>query len=151
MKMMSKFLDKSYSFRNMDGNRYVVSIENHAEIVSSLTEFCNEIGIRSGSICGIGAIDRMTLRFFDPATKEYVDKEFTEQMEIANLTGNISTLDGEEYLHLHIVAGRRDYSAVAGHLLSAYLSGAGEFVVEDFGAEVKRVHSPELGLNVYKF
>ena len=80
-------------------------------------------------------------------------KEFdfvsAEQMKIAGLTGNISTLDGETYLHLHIIAGRRDYSAVAGHLLSATLSGAGEFVVEDFGTEISRVHSSELGLNVY--
>lgn len=140
-----------YTFKKTGGSRYVVSIDNHVEIAEALTAFCRAQGIRSGSISGIGAIGKMTLRFFDPATKEYVDREFAEQMEIANLTGNISTLDGETYLHLHIIAGRRDYSAVAGHLLSATLSGAGEFVVEDFGTEIIRVHSPELGLNVYKF
>ena len=138
-----------YTFKKTGGSRYVVSIDNHVEIAEALTAFCRAQGIRSGSISGIGAIGKMALRFFDPKTKEYVDREFAEQMEIANLTGNISTLDGETYLHLHIVAGRRDYSAVAGHLLSATLSGAGEFVVEDFGTEIIRVHSPELGLNVY--
>lgn len=138
-----------YTFKKTGGSRYVVSIDNHVEIAEALTAFCRAQGIRSGSISGIGAIRKMTLRFFDPATKEYVDRVFAEQMEIANLTGNISTLNGETYLHLHIIAGRRDYSAVAGHLLSATLSGAGEFVVEDFGTEIIRVHSPELGLNVY--
>ena len=92
----------------------------------------------------------MTLRFFDPTTKKYVDKEFREQMEIANLTGNISTLDGKTYLHLHIVAGRRDYTAIAGHLLNDTPNGAGEFVLEDFGTEVKRVFDTSLGLNVYQ-
>lgn len=138
-----------YSFKKTVGGRYVVSIDNHIEIVEALTAFCKAQGIRSGSISGIGAIGKMTLRFFDPTTKKYVDREFVEQMEIAGLTGNISTLDGKVYLHLHIVAGRRDYSAIAGHLLCATLSGAGEFVVEDFGTEIPRVYSPELGLNVY--
>lgn len=138
-----------YSFKKF-GDRYVVSVENHSEILSTLTRFCEENSIRSGSITGIGAIGNMTLRFFDPATKKYVDKEFREQMEIANLTGNVSTLDGKTYLHLHIVAGRRDYTAIAGHLLNAALNGAGEFVVEDFGAEVKRAFDTSLGLNVYQ-
>ena len=93
----------------------------------------------------------MTLRFFDPSTKQYVDKQFTEQMEIANLTGNISTLNGQTYLHLHIVAGRSDYSTIGGHLLCAHLSGAGEFIVKDFGIKVEREFSEEIGLNIYKF
>ncbi len=139
-----------YSFKKA-GNRFVVSLDNHVEIFGALTAFCRDMGIRSGSITGIGAISRMTLRFFDPSTKKYVDKEFDEQMEIASLIGNVSTLDGEIYLHLHIVAGRRDYTALAGHLLCATLNGAGEFFVEDYGVSAERVHDPELGLNVYKF
>ena len=71
-------------------------------------------------------------------------------MEIANLTGNISQMDGKTYLHLHITVGRSDYSALAGHLLSATLNGAGEFVVEDFGTPITRVYIPEIGLNCYK-
>ena len=133
----------------MSGGRHVVSISNHQEIVSALMAFCREKHITSGIIGGLGAINQLTLRFFDPTTKQFVDKEYHEQMEIANLTGNISTKDGEIYLHLHVTAGRSDYSAVAGHLLSATISGAGEFVVEDYDAIVERAFDPEIGLNVY--
>lgn len=139
-----------YSYKKID-NRYVVSIGNHVEIVSALNAFCKEKGILSGVIHGIGAIGELTLRFFNPKTKAYEDKTFREQMEIANLTGNVSSMDGQVYLHLHITAGRSDYSALAGHLLSATLSGAGEFVVEDYGEQISRVYNPDLGLNVYDF
>lgn len=139
-----------YIYKQM-GNRYVVSINNHEEIVKALVSFCHEMKIESGVISGIGAINELTLRFFNPDTKRYEDKTFHEQMEIANLTGNISTLDGKVYLHLHITVGRRDCSALAGHLLAATLSGAGEFVVEDYGEQVSRVYNPDLGLNVYDF
>ena len=132
------------------GNKYIVSIQNREEIIKALNTFCEERGIKSGTIYGIGAIDELILRFFNPQTKQYVDKTFQEQMEITNLTGNISQMDGKTYLHLHITVGRSDYSALAGHLLAATLNGAGEFVVEDFGTSVTRVYVPEIGLNCYQ-
>ncbi|MBM6865490.1 DNA-binding protein [Bacteroides caecigallinarum] len=138
-----------YTYKQI-GNKYVVSIQNREEIVEALNAFCEERGIKSGTIYGIGAIDELILRFFNPQTKQYVDKTYQEQMEIANLTGNISQMEGKAYLHLHVTVGRSDYSALAGHLLSATLNGAGEFVVEDLGTTVTRVYVPEIGLNCYK-
>ena len=138
-----------YTSKQVSGGRHVVSICNHQEIAAALMTFCREKNITSGVINGLGAINQLTLRFFDPTTKQFVDKKYHEQMEIANLTGNISTKDGEIYLHLHVTVGRNDYSAIAGHLLSATVSGAGEFVVEDYGAVVERTFDPEIGLNVY--
>lgn len=142
--------NKMYSYKQA-GDKYIVSIHTGEEIVKALTSFCEEKKIKSGTISGLGAINEVALRFFNPATKKYVDKVFREQMEISNLTGNISIMDGKEYLHMHITVGGADYSARAGHLLSAILNGAGEFVVEDFGEKVERTHNPSLGLNCYDF
>lgn len=134
------------------GNAYVVSIANHAELVAALTDFVRQNRIRAGDVRGIGAVDSATLRFFNPATKKYVDKTFNGQMEITNLTGNISTMDGKEYLHLHITLGDNEYRALAGHLLSAEISGAGEFIVTKIpGTVLERTFSPEVGLNFYDF
>lgn len=131
------------------GNKYIVSVKNNIDIVKALAAFCTDRKIQAGAISGVGAVNDMTLRFFNPATKKYTDKRFKEQMEIANLTGNISVMDGKTYLHLHATAGKADYKAVAGHLLSAIVRGAGEFVVEDFGGKAERTFNPEIGLNMY--
>lgn len=139
-----------YSYKKI-GNKYIVSINNHTEIVKALNAFYKEKGILSGSINGIGAIGELTLRFFNPKTKAYDDKTFREQMEISNLTGNISSMNEQVYLHLHITVGRSDYSALAGHLLSAIQNGAGEFVVEDYSERISRTYNPDLGLNIYDF
>ena len=136
---------------NAQNEKYIVSINNHTEIVKALNAFCKEKGILSGSINGIGAIGELTLRFFNPKTKAYDDKTFREQMEISNLTGNISSMNEQVYLHLHITVGRSDYSALAGHLLSAIQNGAGEFVVEDYSERISRTYNPDLGLNIYDF
>lgn len=53
----------------------------------------------------MGAINEVTLRFFNPETKTFVDKTFREQMEISNLTGNISTMNGNlTYMYISLWA-----------------------------------------------
>lgn len=134
------------------GSGYIVSINNHAELVSALEDFVKTNKITAGNITGIGAVNRAVLRFFDPKTKKYVDKTFEGQMEITNLTGNISTMDGKEYLHLHITLGNSKYQGIAGHLLSADINGAGEFYIQSFPrTHIERTHNPEVGLNFYDF
>ena len=137
-----------YSFVQ-DGDKFVVSIDNHQELVSSLAKFCEDQGILYGEVGGIGAVSDATLRFLDPATKKYVDKTFAEQMEISSLVGNISEKDGKIYLHLHANFGRRDYSVVGGHLLCTTINGACELVVTRFHCKMGRHFDEETGLNLY--
>ncbi|HAC41451.1 MAG TPA: DUF296 domain-containing protein [Rikenellaceae bacterium] len=135
-----------------DQHHYVLSVDNHVSLMEALTAFCKDQNILSGTIGGLGAIGEATFRFLDPATKQYVDKTFSEQMEITNLTGNISEKDGKPYLHVHITASRRDYTCVGGHLLDAKISGACELTVDAF-PELKpgRRADEETGLNLYRF
>ena len=133
-------------------NRYILSIDNHQEIMEALADFCRQKNIVAGEITGIGAICEATFRFLDPATKQYVDKTFEEQMEITNLTGNISVKDGAPYLHVHLTCSRRDYTCLGGHLLKARINGACELFVTDFGStHAGRKFDPETGLNLYEF
>ena len=147
-----------YTFKKVKGDitelneRYILSIDNHQEIMAALADFCRKQKLSAGEISGIGAISEATFRFLDPATKQYVDKTFAEQMEITNVTGNISEKDGDVYLHVHLTCSRRDYTCVGGHLLRATVNGACELLVTDFGlTAVGRRFDPETGLNLYEF
>jgi uncharacterized protein len=137
-----------YSFKQ-DGDRFVVSIDNHQKIAEAIAAFCQEQGIYAGEIIGLGAVDNATLRFLNPDTKAYVDKTFEEQMEITSLVGNISEKDGKVYLHLHANFGRSDYSVVGGHLLEARISGACEIFIKRYNCKVGRHKDEETGLNMY--
>ena len=134
-----------------DGDKYIISIDNHQEIMSALAAFCQEQGILAGEVHGIGAVNKATLRFLNPVTKKYVDKTFEEQMEASSLVGHISEKDGKVYLHVHANFGRADYTVVGGHLLSATLNGACELVVTRFHCKIDRQFDDETGLNLYKF
>ena len=141
-----------YKYTEVASFKYAVSLDNHVEIMEALAAFCKEKEILAGSVSGIGAISEATFRFLDPVTKKYVDKTFSEQMEITCLIGNISQKDDKPYLHVHVTAGRRDYTCVGGHLLSARVNGACELFVEDlFEASLGRRFDDETGLNLYEF
>ena len=141
-----------YKYKEVSDYKYVLSLDNHVEISAALAAFCREMDIRAGQITGLGAINEATFRFLDPATKQYVDKTFEEQMEITNLTGNISNKDNQVYLHIHLTCSRRDYTCVGGHMLDARINGACELFVEDYYLTSSgRRADEETGLNLYKF
>lgn len=139
-----------WSARKVD-HIYIVSIENHSNIVEALTDFIQNQNIRAGEVTGIGAVSEATLRFFNPATKKYVDTTFKEQMEVTNISGNVSEIEGKQTLHLHITLGRQDYTALAGHLLEAKIQGAGEFIFYPLATRVVKIKNEETGINFYDF
>ena len=141
---------KMYTCIDQNGT-LIVSIASGCEIVAALERLCSDLDLQAGEITGLGAISGATLRFFDPRVKHYVDKTFEEQMEIANLTGNISRSGGKPYLHVHACLGRADYTMIGGHLLRAVVRGACELFVRPMPGPVGRRFDPETGLNLYEF
>ncbi|AEF93306.1 protein of unknown function DUF296 [Desulfotomaculum nigrificans CO-1-SRB] len=133
------------------GQKYVLRLDKGEEVVTTLKNFCRQNGIKLGSVTGIGAVNKATVGLFETATKKYHAKELTGDMEITGLVGNISQMNGEVYLHLHITLVDSSHNAVGGHLNSATISATGEFIVDAIEGEVDREFSEEIGLNLYKF
>ncbi len=133
------------------GNHYVVRMDRGDEILTKLVELCRKEDIKVGSAVGLGAADRVELGLFDTTEKKYYKKELTGLMEISSLIGNISTKDGEPYLHFHINVCGRDLNATGGHLSACYVSATAEITVTKLEGTVERKMSDEVGLNLYEF
>lgn len=133
------------------GNKYVVRIDKGEEIVQTLEKFCQDNNITLGSIQGLGAADEIKIGVFETGTKEYHVAKLNGDHEITNLTGNISTMDGEVYLHLHITLANTEYEVCGGHLNSAVVSGTCEVIIDAIDGKVDREFSDEIGLNLYNF
>lgn len=147
---IQNFKGNNWSARKVD-QIYIVSVKDGSGIVDALTDFVKSQNIQAGEITGIGAVGEATLRFFRPSDKNYVDKTFNEQMEMTNISGNVSEIEGKPVLHLHITLGREDYTALAGHLLDAKIRGAGEFIFYPLNTRVVKVKNEEVGINFYDF
>ncbi|PIQ76964.1 DNA-binding protein [Candidatus Peregrinibacteria bacterium CG10_big_fil_rev_8_21_14_0_10_49_24] len=131
------------------GCRHLIRIQRGEEIVSSLTAYLREKSIRCGAISGIGAASRVTLRYYDMQTKEYVGKKFEGEFEIASMTGNISVTNGVIRPHVHIVLGDTEYRCFGGHLESAIVCVTCEVIVSEIDKELPRSLDKETGLQLW--
>jgi len=132
------------------GNTYIVRIDKGEELVGSLEKFCVDEKIKLGTIQGIGAANDVTIGYFDIKKKEYFSKRFEGDFEIAPLNGNITTMDGNIYLHLHVTFGDKEFGSHSGHLNEAMISATFEGVITSVDGEVDRYYDEEIGLNLLK-
>ncbi len=130
------------------GNKYVVRLESGEEIVESIKKLAIEEKIRLGRVTGIGAVNKARIGLFKLAERQYYSKELEGGMEIVNLSGNISEMNGETYIHLHISLGDDNYNVIGGHLNYAYISATGEIIIDLIEGRVDRKHDEEIGLNL---
>jgi len=130
-------------------NFYVVRLEKGEEILSSLTKFCEDNKVYSGSISGIGGIDDVTLKYYDLEKKEYLPKRFSEGVnyEIIALNGNISRLEGKPFVHMHITLGDPEYKVFGGHLGSAKISITAEICINVLDKPIDRKLDKKFRLN----
>lgn len=116
------------------------------EICSRILDFARELNVSGASFTGIGALSEVTLGYFDPEQKKYLEISIREQVEVLSLAGNIALKDGEPKLHAHIVVGKRDGSAHGGHLLRGKVWPTLELVLQETPGYLRRSLDDETGL-----
>ena len=139
--MQTKLLHDAHGQRT-----YAVILATGDEVMASLKEFARREKITAAQISAIGALSDATLAYFDWDKKEYMKIPVREQVEVASLLGDIAEADGKPALHLHIVIGKRDGQAMAGHLSEAHVRPTLEVIVTESPAHLRKRHDPESGL-----
>ncbi|MGB3025409.1 PPC domain-containing DNA-binding protein [Paradevosia shaoguanensis] len=130
---------------------YAIILATGDEVTACLTAFAKEAGLQAASFKAIGAFKSARLAFFDWEAKEYLPIAVDEQVEVASLTGDVAIgPDDKPTLHIHAVLGRRDGSAVAGHLLSAEVRPTLEVILTESPEYLRKKLDPNVGLALIK-
>ena len=137
-------------YRKFDST-YLVRLDRGEEILEQVKALAVKEGIHLASVQALGAVNDVTVGVFYTAEKEYHANSFQGDMEIVSLTGTITAMDGQPYLHLHMSAGDAQGHVVGGHLNRAVVSATCEMVVTEINGEVGRKFSEEIGLNLFQF
>jgi uncharacterized protein len=135
-----------------DGQRtFAAILETGDEVIECAERLASDYEIAAAAITGIGAFSEATLAFFDWETKEYRPRTFAEQLEVASLIGDIGVKEtNEPALHIHLVLGRSDYGAIAGHLISGRVRPTLELIITESPAHLRRRRDPETGLSLIR-
>lgn len=133
------------------GETIVLRLEKGEEVIESIKKLCEKEDIKAGSISGLGASNEVVVGLFKVDEKKYYSNTFEEDFEITNLTGNISRMNGQVYLHIHGTFANAEGKCIGGHLNKAVISATSEIIINKINGNVGRKFSEEIGLNLIEF
>jgi hypothetical protein len=140
--MHAKLIDQAGGQRT-----FVVVLETGEEVMGQLKAFADREKLKAAQLTAIGAFSDTVLGYFDWQQKQYRRNPVNEQVEVAAFIGDIAlTKDDQRSLHVHLVLGRRDGTALAGHLMEAHVRPTLEVVLTEYPAHLRKRHDPESGL-----
>lgn len=139
---------KTKLLHEVNGKRtFAVVLATGDEAVTCLKDFAAKERLGGAQITAIGALVRARLAYFDWETKSYQPIEVREQVEVASLVGDIALApDKTPSVHVHAVLGKRDGTALAGHLQEAHVRPTLEMIVTEMPAHLCKVKDRETGL-----
>jgi uncharacterized protein len=128
-----------YKLLNADKQKtFAVILESGDEVMESIKSFAKQQNLKASQFTAIGAFSKATLGFFDFAIKDYVKIEVNEQVEVLNVTGDISLYNNEIKIHAHTVLGKKDGTAHGGHLLKAIVHPTLEIILTESPSYLER-------------
>ena len=130
---------------------YVLRLDRGEELIETLMEFVKKEKITLGTINGLGASNYVEVGLFNIETKEYKKNVYEKDMEITSIIGNISTMDNESYLHIHINLSDENNNVIGGHLSKCVISATCELFVQKVEGRVDRTKDEKVGLNLFDF
>jgi predicted DNA-binding protein with PD1-like motif len=142
--MRSKLIHESH------GQRTIAAVlETGDEAMTVLKELARRERLSSAQITAIGAFRDAVVSYFDWEQKKYLEIPVKEQVEVAALVGDIGIDEaGAPALHIHLVLGKRDGSAIAGHLAEGHVRPTLEVIITESPSHLRRRRDSETGLNL---
>jgi uncharacterized protein len=129
---------------------FLLVFDKDDDVLAALRAFAEEHGVRGASFVAIGAFRKATVAYWNPETKEYEHIAVDEQVEVLSLAGNIGADGAETKIHAHATLGRRDGSAIGGHLIAATVFPTLEMTVVVYGETIVRGTDEPTGLSLIK-
>lgn len=137
---------KSKVIEDADVVTYVVICDPGDEAVAALNEFVRSERLEAAQISAVGAFERATVGWFNPATKEYRRNPVDEQCELVSLIGDVAMGEDGPILHMHAALGLSDGTTRGGHLLEGQVNPTLEAIVTETPAQLRKVMCPDVGL-----
>lgn len=122
-------------------NPFLLVLKLGEDLFESILQCATKMKLKSASLSGLGALDNVTLAYYNLHTKTFQPKLFSKIYELISLDGNITIVEDKPYAHIHVALGSEDFSVIGGHLMSATVSANAEILVTPLAAPVIRKYN----------
>jgi uncharacterized protein len=131
-----------------NNNTYIVRAVIGEDVMEVVKTFCKEQSIESAWFSAIGAAKESTLAKYNIHAKEYESKEFTQELEIDHVIGNVTLKDGELFVHAHGSLSDNQMNMVGGHIQKLVVGVTCEIFLEKLEGTISRAFDEETGLHL---
>ena len=126
----------------------VLVFDSGDEVIETLQRFANEHVTTSAFFYGLGAFREATIAWWNPETLRYEDIAVNEQVEVLSITGNLTRVRDGFKVHAHTVLGRRDGTAIGGHVKRGVVHPTLELFVTVTDEAIRRERDEATGLDL---
>lgn len=133
------------------GNTLMIRIDIGEEILAKLKQVCKQEGILLGQVNAIGATEHAVVGVYDLQEKKYHQEELDGFMEITSLSGSVTEMNGEPYIHLHATMADQQNILHGGHAIELRVGATCEMFVQVLEGKVSRKREESLGINLWDF
>lgn len=127
---------------------FVLALRKGEQVQQAISRCANDAELKGATLVGLGAFQPVTLRYFDHEAKVYHDKVIDNFMEVTNLTGNITWVNGERQNHIHVTLSDHQFHAQAGHLKDATVGAVLEVQITPMQHTIHKEYDPLTGLDI---
>ena len=139
---------KTYHFD--PGRVHLLRLATGGDVYDDITDYIGSLRIEAATVSLLGAVQRASLRYYDQDEKAYRDFVIDEHLEVAAGVGNVSLLDGEPFLHVHVALSDAAGRGYGGHLNSGTTVFAIEVAISELdGVPPVRLPDDCTGLSLW--
>lgn len=137
------------------GKDHVVVLRRGDEIIGALEKYARDNDISAASFTGIGAVGNAIIGAFNTETKEYMFEEQEGDIEVLNMTGNITLDKDRQMVHAHVTLMSQDWQSgdteiSGGHLKRGVVSVTMEIFLRELNTRLERKFDESIGLKLIR-
>ena len=127
---------------------FILALTMGENLFEGILRCANAAELNSASISGLGALDDVTVAYYNLQTKQYQTKLFKGMYELISLNGNITLVEGKRFIHIHAALGTEEYDVVGGHIMDAIVGPSAEITIIPLSGDIDREYAAATGLKL---
>lgn len=127
---------------------FILVLKKGENLFEGILRCADAANLQAASISGLGALDDVTIAYYNLDTKQYQTKLFHGMYELISLHGNISFVEGKRFLHIHAALGTEEYNVIGGHIMEATVGPTAEITIVPLASPITREFNAEVGLKL---
>ncbi len=127
---------------------YVLRVMRDEEILETLRRFCRDMHIGAGALSGLGAVKDSRFGHYDLSQKKFVFTDYPDMLELLSMSGNIATVEGKPWVHVHGVFSDDENRVLGGHVDSMIAAITAEIQLVTHDATIERKPDEFSGLKL---